>query len=333
MLWLAAPPAMADALDARALDAAFDACLADPHVTSARDYPEAIQWNPEPPATVRRKKRKHRGKETLLQDDVRVYCPELYSAIERNPFAVMLPADWGDHATPRKLQRLRALMIAPAVQPARRLETGGVSGIVQEVETTQAGREMSLWEKFKAWLEKILKRQGGKEKSSWLSDWLKEHKPSEAVMERIGYGLLILLVAGALWIVYSELRAAGMLGRWSRRRRDAPTDTRAASPARPATTLANAGDEELPALLIALLLEQLRHLGRIQDRLSMTHRELASAAKFDSSDDRETFGSLVAVAEKLRYAAIAPAQAQLRQAVDAAKLLLARLLRPPRSAA
>ena len=333
LLWLAAPPAAAGAVDARELDAAFDACLADPHVTSARERPETIQWKPEPPVAVRKKKRKKRGAETVLHDDVRLFCPDLYSAIDRSPFAVLLPADWGEHATPRKIQRLRALMMAEVVQPAHRLDPAGVPGIVEEIETTQAAREMSLWEKFKAWLEKILKRDAGKKESNWLSDWLKEHKPSEVVMARIGYGLLVLLVAGALWIVYSELRAAGMLGSWSRRRKSAAADALAGSAARPAKSLANAGDEEQPALLIALLLEQMRRLGRIQDRLSMTHRELASAAHFDSPDDRETFSSLVTVAEKLRYAAMAPAKAQLRQAIESAKLLLARLLQPPRSAA
>lgn len=333
MLWLTAPPAAADEVDAKALDKAFDACLADPHITSAKEKPESIQWKPEPPATKRKKKRKKRGAEWALHDDVRLYCPDLYWMIDRSSFAVMLPEDWGEYATRRKLQRLRALMMAEAVQAPRRVDPAGVSGIVEEIETTQAAREMSLWEKFKAWLEKILNRKSGRKESSWLSDWLKEHKPSEEVMTRIGYGLLVLLVAGALWIVYSELRAAGMLGRWSRQRRAAAADAGLGSAARRPTSLANAGDEEQPALLIALLLEQLRRLGRIQDRLSMTHRELASAAKFDSPDDRAIFSSLVAVAEKLRYAAIAPARVQLRQAIDAAKLLLSRLLQPPRSAA
>ena len=139
-------------MDARALDAAFDACLADPHITAARDRPETLQWTPQPPPKERRKKRKKRGAETVLRDDVRRYCPELRSAIDRSPFAVMLPEDWGADATPRKLQRLRALMLAEAAEPAQRLDARGVPGIVQEIETTQAAREMSLWEKFKAWL-------------------------------------------------------------------------------------------------------------------------------------------------------------------------------------
>ena len=335
LLWLAAPPAAADEVDARALDAAFDVCLADPHIASAREHPESIQWDaqPQPSVPARRKQRKKRGAETALHDDVRLYCPELYSAIDRSAFAVMLPADWGERATRRKLQRLRALMLAEAARPAGRLDPAGVPGILREIETAQAVQELSLWQKFKAWLEKILRRNADEKKSSWFSDWLKAHRPSEEVMTRIGYGLLILLVAGAFWIVYSELRAAGMLGRRSRQRKSARVDALARSAAPPVKSLANAGDEDQPALLITLLLEQMRRLGRIQDRLSMTHRELASAAHFDSPDDRETFSSLVSVAEKLRYAAIAPARVQLRQSIESAKLLLSRLLHPPRSAA
>ena len=331
-LWLAASAAQAGEIDRRQLTAAFDLCLADPRIASAKEHPESIQWNQPPAPKAKKKKRKKRGAETTLRDDLRLFCPELFAEINRSSFALLLPDDWGERVTPRKLQRLRELMMPEAENtPARRLDTAVVPGILDELHGAQAAKELSLWQRFKSWLADILEKKSGKSESGWLSKWLDEHRLSDEVMSWIGYGLLILLVAGAGWVVYVELRAAGMLG-GRMRRRASHVGAPGAAAARPGMTLAEAGEEEQPALLIALLLEQMRRLGRIQDRLSMTHRELAAAASFDSSGDRDIFSALIGVAEKLRYSAIAPARAQLRKAIESAKVLLSRLLQPPRSA-
>lgn len=334
LLWLAASAAFADEVDGRELAAAFDGCMAHPRIAKTTDHTESIEWEPPLPAPKAKKKRKRRGAETALKDDLRLFCPELYAAIDRSSFALILPEDWSERMTPRKLERLRALMLADAEkEPEHRLDTAAVASVLDEMQTVQAERELSLWQRFKKWLAGLLEKKPGEKESSWLADWLEKHSPSREVMRWIGYGLLALLVGGAGWIVYSELRAAGMFGGRTRRGGLSRAAARAAAGGRPAMTLADANDEEQPALLIAMLLEQLRRLGRIQDRLSMTHRELASAASFDSTVDREVFSTLIAVAEKLRYAAMAPARTHLRQAIDSAKLLLSRLLQPPRSAA
>ncbi len=334
LLWLAGFAAHAEDIDARQLSAAFDDCLAEPRIAAAGELPESIRRDSQKPAPKARKKRKRRGAERPLRDDLRLFCPGLHAAIDRSSFALLLPDDWGERVTPRKLHRLRALMLPDSAQaPAHRLDTRSVGGFLDEMQAAQAAQDLSLWQRFKAWLADILEKNSGGEKSGWLADWLEKHKPSEEFMTLIGYGLLVLLVAGAGWIVYSELRAAGMLGARTRAGGMRGAGAGGAPAQRPAPTLAEAGEEEQPALLIAMLLEQLRRDGRIADRLSMTHRELASAASFDTVADRETFSMLIAVAEKLRYAAIAPAKAHLRQAIDGARLLLSRLLQPPRSAA
>lgn len=330
LLWLLGSAALADEAGGLKLAGAFDGCLADARIAAVKDHPETIQWQTRPPAPQPKKKKAAQAKP---KDDLQTLCPELFAAIDGSAFALFLPDDWALRVTPRKLQRLRALMTAGDVEEtAHRLDTGAIAGILDQMQTAHAARELSLWERFKAWLKAILEKKAGEPESSWFADWLKEHMPSDSVMTWIGYSLLALLLAGAGWIVYAELRAAGMLGARARRSK-AFAGARGAATARSGTTLAYAGDEEQPALLIALLLEQLRRLGRIQDRLSMTHRELATAASFDSTADREIFSTLIAVAEKLRYAAMAPARAHLRQAIDSAKLLLARLLQPPRSTA
>lgn len=99
-----------------------------------------------------------------------------------------------------------------------------------------------------------------------------------------------------------------------------------------ARTLADASAEELPALLVALVLEQLRMLGLVRDSASMTHRELVAAARLAAPEDRAAFAGLVTLSERLRYAAAAPAREQLGAALDAGRALLGRLAAAPRGA-
>ena len=194
-------------------------------------------------------------------------------------------------------------------------------------------RNRTRWQRFRDWLKRVLDRRVTASESSWVSDWLREHAPSERAVRWITAGLGLLLVAALFWIVYVELRAAGLLHRPGSSRAARERAAEAAALERRGPTLAEASDEELPGLLIALLLEQLRRLGWMQDRQSMTHRELARAAHFEAAADGETFRALVAASERLRYAAAQPEAVTLRAIVDQARRLLESMSRLKRSAA
>ncbi len=314
-------PAWSDGSPATGLDREFDDCM-----TRVRAVEQANSRR------IRRRAAEP-GTEAQPPPDLRSLCPEIHAALAAAPFGPLLPPDWDQTPSGARLSQLRDLLDWPA-PPAdgRRLDPSGVAPILEQIRSAQVEAKKSMWQRFKDWLAGILERRRDDE-SGWLAEWLREHVPSDRVMKWIAYGLATLLMAGAAWVVVAELRANGLLRRRARQAGGMRMLRGDAGRSRPAASLGDASETELPVLLIGLLLERLRALGRVQDRQSMTHRELVAAARFDSADDGSVFAALVGVAERLRYASVAPARAQLREAVEAARALLSRLAQPPRSAA
>lgn len=260
------------------------------------------------------------------------YCPEVHAALDDSSLAPYLEPDWEYRISSSKLERLRSLLAEPPPAAARTLDTASIAEIVERVRTSQVERERGLWQRFKDWVRQLFDQQAQSQDTAWLEDWLRENWPSDRVMKVIAYGILALLVGGLAWIVWMELRAAGVLGR-RRRAAQAPAGSAATDATGRPQSLAEASDAEVPGILIGMLLEQLRRLGRLQDRRTMTNRELGRAVQFDSAADGETFLGLLRLSEHLRYAPSAPPTSSVRTAVDGAQRLLAALTRQPVRAA
>ncbi len=251
----------------------------------------------------------------------------MHAALGESSLGPYLEPDWEHRISAGKLERLRSLLAEPPLPATRALDTGSVAAIVERVRTSQVERERSLWQRFKDWVRRLVERQAQSEDSAWFEDWLREHWPSDRVMKVVAYGILALLTGGLGWIAWIELRAAGVLGRWRR-----VAESRAGAPAAagetgPPRSLAGASDADVPGILIALMLEQLRRLGRLQDRRGMTHRELGRAARFESTSDGDAFLGLLQLSERLRYSPSAPPAASVRKVVDGARRLLDALTR------
>lgn len=296
---------------------AFEACIETlPPVEAEDDFAYEYDFEDEPPPQL------------TLAD----LCPAIHATIAASDLAPFLPEDWADRAAPDKLRRWRDLLEPAALAAGRRPDPAALASILEGIQTAQQVQQRTLWQRFKDWVKRILERKASTPDSSWLDEWLREQMPSERVLRWIFNGLVVVLILAVLWIIYVELRAAGLLGR-----RGALAAARAGAAAIPPPqrlpTLADASEEQLPAVLVALLLEQLRRLGWMQDRQSMTHRELARAARFQAPADGATFRALVAASERLRYAATAPAAATLRGIVESGRRLLDSMSRLPRSAA
>ena len=233
---------------------------------------------------------------------------------------------------PKKLERYRDLLTEEASASGPRPDTAAVPAIVKETEAAQAAPKRTLWERFKDWVRSLIDKPDARRNDSWLSRWLDEHAPGEKLVEGILYVLLAALIAG---IGVDRLFGAAC-GRAARPLAQAPARARRGHAAAPAAerplTLAGASDVEAPSILLALLVGELRRLGRVQDRQSMTHRELGSAARFDAASEGEAFRDVLGAAERLRYDAAPPATTTLRQVIDAGRALLESLARQPRSA-
>jgi len=258
-------------------------------------------------------------------------CPEVHAGISASRLGPWLLPEWAEWVPPKKLERYRDLLTEEPSASGPRPDTGAVPAIVRETESAQAAPKRTLWERFKDWVRSLIDRPDASKNDNWLSKWLDKHVPGEKLVEGILYVLLAALVFGIAWIVYSELRAAGLLDRWRNRRKDRAAD--AAAPAAPGPpTLAGASDAEAPSILLTLLVGELRRLGRVNDRQSMTHRELGSAARFDAASEGEAFRGVLGAAERLRYDSAPPAPTVLRQVLDAGRALLESLARQARSA-
>lgn len=258
-------------------------------------------------------------------------CPEVPAGIAASALGPFLTPEWSDWAPPVKLERLRALLAHPEPDgSARRPDPAAVPAIVEQTKAAAEAPSPSLWSRFKDWLRSLLGEQSRDDGSGWLAKWLNDHMPAEKTVVAILYVILAALVAGIGWIVYTELQAAGAF-----RRRTGKRGSRAAAPAAapPEASLDGASEAEAPSILVTLLVGELRRLGRVQDRLSMTHRELGRAARFDAAADGEAFEGVLGAAERLRYAGAPPAPDLLRRALDAGRGLLERLVRQPRDAA
>lgn len=257
-------------------------------------------------------------------------CPEVFGEIASSELAPFLLRDWGNGATIEELERFRELLTSEVRSPGRRPDTSTVGAIVERMEKARVVRDRTLWERFSDWIKGLLAERAAKSESNWFDDWLREHEPSARALRWTAYGIVSVLIAAVAWIVYVELRAAGLL---TRRRRVRPVEGNVAG-LRDAEgnrlTLDGASDAELPSLLIARVLDQLRRLGRVQDRLSMTHRELARAARFDAATESDTFRELLATSERIRYDAVAPEAAGLRRVIENSRRLLESLARLPR---
>jgi hypothetical protein len=326
LLAFLAPTAHPGDVPSESFGPAWDRCIADPRVQE-QEYPrDGLDWYLDDSLSGAVPEDEKKPGLTEL-------CPDLRAAIAASDLAPFLPADWDEKVTTGKLLRLGKLLTGKSRPPGRRPDSSAIAGIVERMQKAQVVRERTLWERFKDWLKQLFAGRAADSESGWLADWLREHAPTERVIRWIMYGLTVALIGTIAWIVYVELRAAGLLGRPRPGRAVGEAIAGARDSSRREPMLADASEDELPSLLIALVLGELRRLGRVQDRLSMTHRELARAARFDVAGERDTFRDLLAVSERLRYDAVAPAGSSLRRVIEEARRLLDSLVGLPRKAA
>jgi hypothetical protein len=192
-------------------------------------------------------------------------------------------------------QRYREPPAAPAVK------TDSLKSVLDEItEPVRAEQPLTWFERFKRWLRDLLGRQDAGD-DSWLN-WLEGYELSETARSILFYGSVILVVALALAVIINEVRVA----RRGRRRRDrtqvpgAGTGLSDLAAAR-SLDLDGASRSERPSILLQMLVATLVKTGRLQAERSLTHRELTARAKFDNSDQRESFRRVAQLAERVVY--------------------------------
>lgn len=261
---------------------------------------------------------------------VRRRCPELLPALEKAPWRGLLPATLGERREEISAESLRALaqLVRHAADPGTQRtapERKTLDPVLAALgDTGQQG--VTRWERFKRWLKEKLETRPD-DGPGWLEKWARQFRTSEGVAQAItylGYALVVLLV---LFVIWQELRAAGLWGglRRAARRRDPAAEWRRRLKledvfAAPLT--------ERPGMLLKLLGEALAREQRLPAADGLTAAALVRQARLDADDDRESLSQVARAAEQVRYAEQAPADDALEGAVSRARGLLAKFTRP-----
>jgi len=257
-------------------------------------------------------------------------CPDLAPALEQSGWAAWLPQGWKESRNDlsvgslRELRRTVARELAPhPVVKVPRVET--LKDIISDLGST--GQERSgLWSRFKKWLRSLFERSAQQNDEGWLSRLVSRIGVSGAVMEIITYIALGLVVALAAFIVFNELRLAGVL---KRRRAENAGDEAADLPAdrlRIAwADVERAPLRDQPRLLMQLVARRLTDLNRLPPAGAFTVREIVRTADLEQQADRERLSEIALTSERVRYAESEVSPAVVETAVSHARELLSHL--------
>lgn len=252
-------------------------------------------------------------------------CPELLPALASAPWSNLLPNDLLERRDEISAESLRELGVL--IRASEREAAVREAPDVQKLAPVLAGlgeqgqQGATRWERFKQWLkDKFDRREEEKDEDSWLEKFGRKFETSEGVATAItyvGYTFTGLLV---LYVIWGELRAAGLIGghRESRRAQEAAQWRRRLQLA----DVLQAPLAERPGLMLKLLGEALTRAQRLPAADGLTAATLVRQARLDSEEERERLASLAQTADAVRYGPRPPAEEKLEGAVSAARSLL-----------
>jgi len=260
-------------------------------------------------------------------------CPELLPALDSSPWREMLPRTLRERREEISAESLRALAEllrhANETRPARAAPRQDVLAPVLAALGEQGRQGVTRWERFKRWLKQKFEDRKDEDEAGWLEKWSRQFRTSEGVSRALTYLGYALVIALALFVVWGELRAAGLLGGFRRA-------ARRANPAaewRRRLMLADVNAAPLadrPGMLLRLLGEALTRAHRLPAADGLTARAIARRAELDSPADRTELDRVAATADEVRYADRRLADETLEETVGAAKVLLDKFARAGR---
>jgi hypothetical protein len=228
-------------------------------------------------------------------DAVRKACPGIDPALLSPGTSRVLPAGWDKKTSVAACTDLGALLRRYARQPPSTLPTASdLRQIALRLEQPSPPATASaFWNHVKAWLRRH---------SAPLRTLLKWFRllpdgsagPAFQTALLVGAGALILIAIAA--VIFTELRAAGVLNPGRRRRH---TRTRVAVAHESADADVAAADQlDSPASALRMLIAALRRSRRIDHDGSLTCREVLARALFDTPGQRDEFAGIALLAER-----------------------------------
>ena len=257
-------------------------------------------------------------------------CPELLPALDAAPWRDLLPHTLRERREAISAQSLRALTElvrqATAGTPARAApRTESLAPVLAEL--GEQGRQgVTRWERFKRWLKQKFENRKDDDEAGWLEKWSRQFRTPEGVSQAMTYVGYALVVALVLFVIWGELRAAGLLGGIRRAaRRMSP-----AAQWRRRLMLADVSAAPLadrPGMLLKLIGEALTRAQRLPAADGLSAGAIARRAALDSADERAELTRVAVTADEVRYADRRPPDEALEGVIGAAKTLLERFAR------
>jgi hypothetical protein len=253
-------------------------------------------------------------------------CPGLEQALVDLGLDPFIPEWQWDTIGVYGLITLRSVADRYSEPPSERtVQANSLQSILDELkQPVQAEQPLTWFERFKRWLRNLMGQQDSAT-DSWLSRWFEEHNLSETAQNILFYGALTVVLVLAAAVIVNEVRVA----RKGRRKKDRVGASGAAGAAGDALAarsldLEAASRSERPSILLQMLVATLVKSGRLQAERSLTHRELIGRARFDDSSQRESFGRVAQLAERIVYGGD-EAPAELDEVVQAGRALHSQL--------
>jgi hypothetical protein len=264
--------------------------------------------------------------------DLGTACPGLEDALQTLGLDRQLYDGWRERLNRDSLQdAVKLAQTYRGSQPGSAPPIAALPGVLEALARDRTSVPPSWWDSFKAWLASWLKSHDA-DSLSWLDHLLEHFRRSITLLNALLYSLIGLVLLAAVWVVVSELKAAGLFGR--RNNRAAATHDSAGS----AAAGSAASEESEPSSLagqlrrmLRLIVQQLLQTGRLQADRSLTHRELVSRSTFDDESQRAAFAAVAGAAESILYGAHDAGPEHLRQVLRQGEILLAQLPTPVRS--
>ncbi len=238
-------------------------------------------------------------------------CPALGSALDELGITPLLSKATRENMTPAMLADaadLASAHVARGIPDVQNLRP-----ILSALATQTVDR--GWWARFLDWLRSHLGSQAPAHAPEWLTRLLSAINFNQDTLLVVIYGLIVVVIGAAGWIIYRELQAAGVLQR--RAGRAARADGSAASADAAPMTLGDLA--RLPAgerigALFRLVVEALEAPGDSGAR-ARTHRQWRDTLRLPDPESARRFSALAGVAEEQLYAPTPVPAARLEAAI------------------
>lgn len=257
-------------------------------------------------------------------------CPELLPALAGAPWRDLLPRTMRERRDEVTAESLHALveLVRESDDGAARREPPSRERLAPVLaELGERGQQgATRWERFKRWLKDKIENRKEDDTTGWIERLARQFKTSEGVAQFITYSGYVMVGLLVLFVIASELRAAGLFG--GARRSSARVSPAAAWRRRlMLEDVAQAPLAERPGMLLRLLGEALTRARRLPAAVGLTATAIVQRAQLDAVQEREQLGRVAATADLVRYGDSVPPEQALEEAVASARALLDRFAR------